>query len=85
MKSMEQRLPFRKEMSMLDFCNIYPNPAKDYVLIEGIEFEKAMLYNSLGQLVLTTDSNRIDVSSLESVLYLLKLDNNISKSIVIRH
>ncbi|MBQ8760774.1 MAG: T9SS type A sorting domain-containing protein [Bacteroidales bacterium] len=68
-----------------DYCNIYPNPADDYVLIEGVEFEKAVLYNSLGQLVLTTTSNRIDVSSLESGLYLLKLDDNITRNIIVKH
>ena len=68
-----------------DSCTIYPNPADDYVSIEGVVFEKAVLYNSLGQMVVTTKSNVIDVSSLESGIYLLKLDNNTTRSIVIRH
>jgi len=68
-----------------DLSNIYPNPANSYISIEGVEFEKATLTNSLGQIVLTTDNNMIDVSSLEAGLYLLKLDNNITRKIIIKH
>lgn len=68
-----------------DMCNIYPNPADDYILIEGVEFEEAVIYNSLGQMLVTTSNNKIDVSSLDSGLYLLKLDNNITRRIIIKH
>lgn len=67
-----------------DICNIYPNPAKDYILVEGVEFEEAIIYNTVGQMVLTTNNNKIDVSSLDSGLYLLRLDNNITRSIVVK-
>lgn len=68
-----------------NLCSIYPNPADSYILIEGVEFEEAVLYNSIGQMVMTTKNNMIDVSSLESGLYLLKLDNNITRSIIVKH
>lgn len=68
-----------------DVCSIYPNPADDYILIEGVEFVEAVIYNSLGQKVMTANDNKIDVSSLDSGLYLLKLDNNITRSIVVKH
>ena len=66
-------------------ANVYPNPANGYVMIEGVEFEEAALYNSLGQLVLTTKENKIDVSGMTSGLYLLKLDGKASRNIVIQH
>lgn len=66
-------------------CNIYPNPADNYILIEGVEFKEAVIYNSLGQLVVTANSNMIDVSMLEPGFYMLKLDNTITRNIIIRH
>lgn len=68
-----------------DNVTIYPNPANEFISIEGVAFEEASLYNSLGQLILTTKANKIDVSSLESGLYLLKLDAKVAKSILIQH
>lgn len=66
-------------------CAIYPNPADSFITIEGVRFEEAVIYNSLGQMVVTSKSNSIDVSSLEPGVYLLKLDNNLTRNIVIRH
>ena len=65
--------------------NIYPNPANDCISIEGIIFDEAVLYNNKGQIILKSNNNNIDVSTLESGLYLLKLDNNITKKIIIKH
>ena len=68
-----------------DFSNIYPNPANDYILIEGVVFEEAVLYNNLGQKVMSSNTNKIDVSSLESGLYILKLDNTITRKVAVKH
>lgn len=68
-----------------DFSNIYPNPANDYILIEGVVFEEAVLYNNLGQKVMSSNTNKIDVSSLESGLYILELDNTITRKVAVKH
>ena len=68
-----------------NYSAIYPNPADSFITIEGVRFEEAVIYNSLGQMVVTSKSNSIDVSSLEPGVYLLKLDNNVTRNIVITH
>ena len=65
--------------------SVCPNPANNSISIEGVEFEEAALYNAMGQLVLTSRENRIDVSGLASGLYLLKLDGTSARNIIIRH
>ncbi|MEZ4921749.1 MAG: T9SS type A sorting domain-containing protein [Crocinitomicaceae bacterium] len=47
---------------------IYPNPADHFILIEG-NISEARFYNSLGQLVLTSKDQKIDVSGLAPGLY----------------
>lgn len=73
------------EEEVENMYSIYPNPVTDYLSIDGISFDEAIIYNNLGQIVLKSNNNRIDVSSLESGIYLLKLDNSISRRIVINH
>jgi len=54
--------------------SVYPNPAKDKVVIEGIESTEVKVYNALGQLVNTVkDSNEINVSGLPDGVYLLRI------------
>ena len=52
------------EENALQF-NVYPNPAKDRVVIEGIEAAEVNVYNALGQVVKTVQgSNEINVGDL---------------------
>ena len=54
--------------------NVYPNPAKDRVVIEGIEAAEVNVYNALGQLVKTVrGTNEIDLSGLVDGVYLLRV------------
>ena len=54
--------------------NVYPNPAKDRVIVEGIEAAEVQVYNTLGQLVKTVqDTNEINVSDLMEGIYLLRI------------
>ena len=54
---------------------VYPNPAKDKVVIEGIEASEVQVYNALGQMVKTVlRTNEIDVEELPQGLYLLRID-----------
>ncbi len=63
----------RKSMS------IYPNPTQSELNISGdTEIKSADIYNSIGKLVLTSPElslRKIDVSSLSSGIYFLKINN----------
>ena len=53
---------------------VYPNPAKDRVIVEGIEAAEVQVYNALGQLVKTVqNANEINVSDLMEGMYLLRI------------
>ena len=53
---------------------LYPNPAREKVTIEGIETAKAQVYNALGQLVKTVrGTNEIDVEGLAEGVYLVRI------------
>ena len=52
----------------------YPNPAKDFVRIEGAEATEVQVYNALGQIVRTVqETNEIDLRGLVEGVYLLRI------------
>ena len=55
-------------------CSIYPNPASTEINIDGsAEFSSVMIYDSLGRLVMQSDSNNvINVSALPEGTYFVK-------------
>ena len=54
--------------------NVYPNPAKDRVIVEGIEAAEVGVYNSLGQLIkMMRGTNEINVSDMQEDVYLLRI------------
>ena len=58
----------------LQHVSLYPNPAKETVLIEGAKASEVQLYNAFGQLVKTVkDSNEINMSGLPQGVYLLRI------------
>ena len=51
-----------------------PNPANDYVYINGTEAVEVLVYNALGQLVkMVRNSNEINVEGLSEGVYLLRI------------
>ena len=55
---------------------VYPNPAREKVVIEGVEAAEVQVYNGLGQLVKRVrNSNEINVSDLTEGVYLLRITN----------
>jgi Secretion system C-terminal sorting domain/FG-GAP repeat len=63
--------------------SIFPNPVKDIVTIqlkEGLLIEKATIYNSLGQVVITENSNLISVNYLAKGIYFLEVITNKGKA-----
>jgi hypothetical protein len=60
--------------NVLQLVAVYPNPATDRVIIEGVKVAEVKVYNALGQLVKTVPGmNGIDVSSLVEGVYLLRI------------
>ena len=53
--------------------SLYPNPAKGEVLIECIEPIEVKVYNALGQLVIESKENVIDLSVQRAGIYILKV------------
>lgn len=63
--------------------SVYPNPAKDYIEIKGLDDIpfRGKVYNLSGQKVISfSDSNIVDVSSLLSGLYILRIVDNVGKT-----
>ena len=52
---------------------LYPNPTNALVTIEGVEVARVEVYNALGQQVATTCQQVVDLSSLESGMYFLRV------------
>ena len=71
-----------------DIFSVYPNPAKDYFVVDGIENSIVYIYNSSGALLKTVNiynnSRVVNVSDLVSGIYHVKLNiNNNSYSQII--
>lgn len=69
--------------------NIYPNPASDYIKIDGVNgsFE-ATIYNIAGEKVACFNSTKFDMSNLPNGMYMLRLTNGTftrAKAILLRH
>ena len=82
--------PLGIEEISLNAFNVYPNPVKDVVTINTTsEFDTVEVFNQLGQSVLKSssslmNSNRLDLSSLNPGIYLMRIrSNNRSKTIKI--
>jgi hypothetical protein len=53
---------------------LWPNPARDRVVVEGIEAAEVQVYNAFGQLVKTVrDANEISVAGLAEGVYLVRI------------
>ena len=58
----------------LQRVSLYPNPAKETMLIEGAKVAEVQVYNALGQLVKTVQgTNEIPVADLPQGVYLVRI------------
>jgi hypothetical protein len=65
--------------------SIFPNPATDRVVIEGIEAAEVRVFNALGQMVKTVrGTNEIDLSGLVEGVYLVRITDENGKSHAVR-
>lgn len=53
--------------------SIYPNPTRSQIVIEGVEVAKVEVYNTLGQRVMTSRQQVIDLSELEAGMYFVRI------------
>ncbi|WP_445721435.1 T9SS type A sorting domain-containing protein [Flavobacterium sp.] len=62
---------------------IYPNPAKDHFQIDlenSLELKTITVYNNLGQQVVTTNSSKVNTSSLSKGMYYVEIVTNAGKA-----
>ena len=62
---------------------LYPNPTKNKFTIQlenSVKLENVNIYNNLGQSVLTTKKNIVDISKLSSDLYVVEIETNKGKA-----
>ena len=68
--------------------NIYPNPASDKILIESKNFEVKLIevYNSTGQVIMSTVDLEIRLDDWPTGIYILRIsddsNNSVSKKIL---
>ena len=73
------------EETAAELVSVYPNPAKENVLIKGIEATEVEVYNALGQLVKTVrDANEINVIGLPEGVYMMRITDIEGKKHVAR-
>ena len=53
--------------------NVYPNPTRDILYVEGENITNIQIYNALGQLIVTTTNKDIPVSSYSNGLYTVSI------------
>ena len=57
--------------------NVYPNPTKDIINIDAQNEDVVTeIYDFTGKLILTTNTNKIDISNFNNGIYILKLSAN---------
>ncbi len=64
------------EENLAEKVVLYPNPANDYLIIEGIEFNFAEIFDITGRKLLVTKQNNINLSFLNSGQYFINLHTN---------
>ncbi len=65
------------DLSNDDFVKIFPNPANDKLHIEisdGNENFEVMLFNTIGQILLKSNSNTLNINNLENGIYFLQIE-----------
>jgi hypothetical protein len=60
----------------LDGIYIYPNPTADKIYISSNEFLTAEIFNVVGQKIITTTNNNIDMTEFVSGTYALRISVN---------
>jgi hypothetical protein len=76
--------------ALFDNINVYPNPSSNKVFVNAgsnINIKRLSLCNTIGQTLITTNENSIDVSKFTQGLYLIKIETdrgNVVKKILVK-
>ena len=62
-----------KENALVANVKVYPVPADDEIFIQAGDFQKAEIYNVMGQKMMESLQDRVDVGELSSGLYIIKV------------
>ncbi|MBK6818275.1 MAG: T9SS type A sorting domain-containing protein [Bacteroidetes bacterium] len=62
--------------------NVYPNPVSNKLKIDNATMKKKTLYNAIGQLILTTNDDVIDVRNYPKGMYYIKCGDQTKRFIV---
>ncbi|MFA5163588.1 MAG: T9SS type A sorting domain-containing protein [Patescibacteria group bacterium] len=63
---------------------VYPNPVKDYLYLDNALNPVVEIFDALGNLVLTANATRLDLSTLPSGLYLCRIKQNDNGKVEVR-
>ncbi len=61
---------------------VYPNPATDYIMIDAQSSVYVEIFDMTGRMVLTSTESKIDVKSLETGVYFIRVNGNTTKLVV---
>ncbi len=62
--------------------SIYPNPVRDVLKVEGVEFDRLTIYDLAGNRMISTKDHEVSFSSLKGGLYLVTLQDKMGQEIV---
>ena len=54
---------------------VFPNPADNQILIQGVDVAKVMVYNAMGQLVKTISDSVLSCADMSEGIYLLQVED----------
>ena len=81
--------PLNISENNLNSFYIYPNPAKDFIIIKGNRLETISIYNSFGQKMSNNSTNenmlRISTTNYPDGVYTVKTSDGITQKVVISH
>ena len=66
-------------LNNLQHLNVFPNPASDYLNIsvtDDLELKEVSVYNTLGQRLMVSKQDQINVSTLPSGVYYLSIETD---------
>jgi len=71
---------------LLSKISLYPNPTKNTIKVKSLdkktEIKNIYLFNIIGDMIFQTQTETIDISSLENGIYLIKIKTNNNKIIL---
>lgn len=72
-----------KDISTENF-EIFPNPSNNSIQIRGASYQNATkeIFNALGQKIVSTSKNNIDVSKFSKGIYFIKIKNSVKKLVI---